>query len=108
MLNNTSSRTLLVAVALLGTTLGSNTAVVNAQTKINKTVTTDNTAEKTLFHKASNLLEAKLDTIDELNPDHLTGLQNIDNQFYYFNEDGTLHTGWQKFGDNTVYYEDDG
>lgn len=108
MLNNTSCRTLLVTVALLGTTLGTNTAVVNAQTKTDKTVTTDNTADKTLFHKASNLLEAKLDTIDEMNPDHLTGLQNIDNTFYYFNDDGSLHTGWQKFGDNTVYYEKDG
>lgn len=108
MLNNTSSRALLVSVALLGTTLGSNTAVVNAQIQANKTVTAENTVENSIFHKASNILEAKLDSMDELNPDHLTGLQNINNQFYYFNEDGSLHTGWQKFGENTVYYEKDG
>lgn len=110
MLNKTSCRTLLTAVALLGTTISSGT-ILSAKTKTDETVNTANTTEttdKVLFHKASNLLEAKLQSGNTLNPGHLSGLQNIDNQFYYFNEDGTLHTGWQKFGDNTVYYQDDG
>lgn len=102
MINRTS---FLTAVAVFSLTVGANTAV-----KINAQTTEEITTEKTeyLFHRASNLLEAKLHTIDPLNPDHLTGLQNINGTFYYFNEDGTLHTGWMHFGDNTVYYAQDG
>ena len=61
-----------------------------------------------LFDKPHNLLEERLISENQLNPNHLTGLQNIDGNFYYFNDDGSLHTGWQKFGKNTVYYKDSG
>ena len=61
-----------------------------------------------LFYKPSSLLEARLTTMNPLNPLGLCGLQNINGKFYIFNEDGTLHTGWQSFGENTVYYDESG
>ncbi|MGM9941853.1 MAG: N-acetylmuramoyl-L-alanine amidase family protein [Bulleidia sp.] len=98
-------KTLQTAVAVFSLTIGTETIV-----NVNAEKAEEITAEKTdhLFYRASNLLEAKLNTIDPLNPDRLTGLQNINGTFYYFNEDGTLHTGWMHFGDNTVYYAQDG
>ena len=61
-----------------------------------------------LFYKPSSLLEARLTTMNPLNPLGLCGLQNINGKFSFFNEDGTLHTGWQSFGENTVYYDEFG
>ena len=105
MFNSTTCRALLTAVAVFATTTGTQTLVsANAKT----TEEAVSTQKEYLFHKASNLLEAKLKTIDPINPDGLTGLQNINGKFYYFNEDGTLHTGWQTFGENTVYYDENG
>lgn len=106
MLHRTVSRTVITSVAVLATTLATNTVVsTSAETKEAKI--TSGTTES-VFHKSTNMLEAKLSTINTMNPDHLSGLQNVDGQFYFFDEDGSLHTGWKTFGDNTVYYDENG
>lgn len=38
----------------------------------------------------------------------VTGFQYIDNKFYLFYEDGTMHKGWITLNDRTFYFNEDG
>ena len=38
----------------------------------------------------------------------MTGLQNIDRNYYYFNKDGVMQTGWIKAGGRTYFFTPEG